>query len=162
MTSVRVVTIAAEDPRGEDVRTLVAALDADMTGLYRPDACHLRPVEALAEPDTFFLVAREKARAVGCGALAPLADGAGEIKRMWVEPDARGHRIARQILDMLVREAGERGYGAVRLQVGDRQPAALALYRACGFVERGPFGEYAEHPNLIFMELSLASGSDVS
>jgi putative acetyltransferase len=50
----------------------------------------------------------------------------------------------------------------VRLETGVRQPAALALYRSHGYVERGPFGSYAADPLSTFFEKRLALTPGVS
>ncbi len=38
---------------------------------------------------------------VGCGAVRDIGDGAGEIKRMFVDPSCRGSKIGAAILDQL-------------------------------------------------------------
>jgi putative acetyltransferase len=43
----------------------------------------------------------------------------------------------------------------LRLETGIHQPEALGLYRAAGFVERGPFGPYRPDPLSVFMEKPL-------
>jgi putative acetyltransferase len=41
------------------------------------------------------------------------------------------------------------------LETGVKQPEAFALYRAHGYVERGPFGDYRPDPLCGFMEKRL-------
>jgi putative acetyltransferase len=43
----------------------------------------------------------------------------------------------------------------LRLETGDDLYPAHRLYRRHGFVERGPFGDYAEGPHSVFMEKRL-------
>jgi putative acetyltransferase len=73
-----------------------------------------------------FFVARDaEGKAVATGAVV-LHDGWAEIKRMWVEEDARGRGIARQILNALMAEAGGAGIEMFRLETGVANHAALA------------------------------------
>ncbi len=51
--------------------------------------------------------------------------------------------------------AAEEGVSLLQLETGVRQPEALALYRALGYVERGPFGPYRPDPLCLFMEKRL-------
>jgi putative acetyltransferase len=101
-----------------------------------------------------FIVARRGATAVGCGALR-IDVGYGELKRMYVVPEARGRRLGRLILERIEEEARREGLRCLRLETGIHQPEALALYRAAGYVEREAFGEYAADPLSVFMEKIL-------
>ena len=45
--------------------------------------------------------------------------------------------------------------GLLRLETGVKQPEALTLYSAAGFVEISPFGAYGPDPLSVFMEKRL-------
>ena len=91
---------------------------------------------------------------MGCGALR-IDAGYGELKRMYVVPEARGRQLGRRILDHIEAEARREGLNCLRLETGIHQPEALALYRAAGYVEREAFGTYAPDPLSVFMEKIL-------
>ena len=92
-----------------------------------------------------FLVARDPTGTpVGCGALRALGDGAVEIKRMYVRPQARGSGLGRRLLSSLEVEARQRGFTVCRLETGDLQHEAIALYRSAGYVEIDRFGPYVD------------------
>lgn len=106
--------------------------------------------EALADyapPAGVFLVARMSGQPVGCGGLRPFAPGIGEIKRMWVSPDARGRGVGRTLLSALERAARERHLRAVRLDTHSSLAQALQLYRASGYRDIPRFNDnpYAHH-----------------
>ncbi|WP_029010127.1 GNAT family N-acetyltransferase, partial [Azospirillum halopraeferens] len=114
---------------------------------------HLLDPATLAAPDVRFFVARRDGTAVGCGALrVDDAAGYGEVKRMYVHPNARGAGIGRRLLARLEAQAAAEGLASVCLETGTEQPEALALYRAAGFRERGPFGGYPASPSSVFLE----------
>jgi putative acetyltransferase len=126
-----------------------------MLELFTPDSNHFLSLDALAAPDIKFFVARLDGNTVGCGALAA-RDGYGEIKSMFVDPEARGTGVAAGLMQRLEAEAVTLGLASMRLETGNLLEAAQALYRRHGFSVRSPFGDYSEHPHSVFMEKRLA------
>lgn len=147
------VEIAAEPLTGDAARRLISALNAELAGAYpEPGANHFRldPTEVGAGAGTF-VVAKWRGEPVGCGAVRRLRDAAsvselgvnvGELKRMYVAPAVRGRGIGRGLLSRLEREARALGVQRLVLETGTRQLDALRLYRAAGFVDIPPYGEY--------------------
>jgi putative acetyltransferase len=108
---------------------------------------------------TVFLLVRDDAgEAVGCGGLRALDERRCELKRMYVRPAARRRGHARALLAALEQEALARGFVIVRLEAGDRQPEAVALYASAGY-EQVPCGSSASHgPHSVCMAKRLAPG----
>ncbi len=77
---------------------LLAALDAYLESLYPPESNHILDIDTLCAPNIRFFVARRRGEAVGCGALRIDSAGYGEVKRMFVRPEARGRKLGRAIL----------------------------------------------------------------
>jgi GNAT superfamily N-acetyltransferase len=127
-----------EEPLGSPAAApLLEAFSEEIARLYpgwRPDAGPSAAPEDFASPAGTFLIAYAGERAVGCGGLKRLDARHAEIKRLYVAAEARGEGVSRRILDGLERAAIARGYQAVRLDTGDRQPPALALFRSAGYV----------------------------
>jgi ribosomal protein S18 acetylase RimI-like enzyme len=100
-----------------------------------------------APPGGVFLVAKLAGTAVGCGALRAFAPGVGEVKRMWVSPEARGRGVGRKLLAALESAARERRLRAIRLDTHSSLAEALRLYRAAGYREIPRFNDnpYAHH-----------------
>ena len=82
------------------------------------------PLQSLMQRVNMFRVAR-------------FDDARGELKRMYVVPEARGRGLGRRILVELEAEARRLGYRALVLETGDRQPEAVGLYESSGY-ERIP------------------------
>jgi GNAT superfamily N-acetyltransferase len=89
---------------------------------------------------------RAATTALGCGALRALGDGAAEVKRMYVVPEARGRGVSKAVLRGLEDAARARGWTTLRLETGPRQPEALGLYTGAGYRPIGPFGAYLHDP----------------
>ncbi len=149
------LTITIESPDQPQIRALLAASDAYMAELYPAESNHLLDVSALQQSNVQFIVARLDDEVVGCGAVVRSPEHWSEIKRMFVSPAARGHKLGRKLLQRLEALALASGATALRLETGIRQPEALALYRTAGFVEIEPFGSYRPDPLSLFMEKRL-------
>jgi putative acetyltransferase len=149
------IEVSRETPRQDDVVALIRQSDELMHTLYPAESNHLVNIDSLAQPRVHFFVAREQGRAFGCGAFVLGADGQAEMKRVFVDPAARGKGIARLIMETLEREAALLGVTLMQLETGIKQPEAIALYRKFGYVERGPFGSYQPDPLSLFMEKRL-------
>jgi putative acetyltransferase len=101
-------------------------------------------------------IAEVGAEVVGCVALRPLANGVGEVKRMYVDAAWRGAGAGRALLERVVASARERGYRQLRLGTLSDMIAAQTLYRSLGFV---PIERYREDEmvDTRFFELDLGS-----
>jgi putative acetyltransferase len=149
------VRIEAGDPASPEARRLIVELDEYSEALYPPESNHLVPADELRRPNIVFLLAWLGAEAIGCGALVDHAGEYGELKRVYVQPAWRRGGVAGAILAELFKQARSRGLRILRLETGNAQPEALALYERAGFQHRGPFGDYREDPLSFFMELEL-------
>ncbi len=144
--------IALESPNLPEVVSLIEELDAYQRPLYPADSHHGIDVAALCETNVLFAVARiDTGQAVGCGAIVLMPEY-GELKRMYTSPLHRGRGIARAILTFLESESEARGCSRFMLETGHLQSEAISLYEKTGYTRRGPFGEYTEDPNSVFMQ----------
>ena len=149
------VDIALESPNQPGVIRLLEMSDAYMASLYPAESNHLLDISQLEKPGVWFLVARQGGRIVGCASLVDAGDGTAEIKRMFVDPEARGLKLGRRLMEALEAVGRDKGVGAIRLETGISQPEAIGLYRAFGFEEIPPFGSYKPDPLSLFMEKRL-------
>ena len=150
------ITIAREDPRQPDVVKLVRDLDAMFHDLYPAESNHLVDIETLAGPDMHFFVVRQAGKAIGTGALWHRDPEYGEIKRIYVKPEARGLKLGKVILAALEGNARAHGIGLIKLETGTLQPEALGLFAKHGFVACGPYADYpTDDPYSVFMEKHL-------
>lgn len=84
------LTIAVESPRQDGVIRLLDMSTAYAESLYPAESNHLLDLASLEKPEVTFWVARLQGEIVGCCSLVEAGDGTGEIKRMFVDPAARG------------------------------------------------------------------------
>lgn len=77
---------------------------------------------------------------------------AARIEAHFVAPWARGHGLAKMLLDAAEREASKQGFSTLKLDVRDSQARALTLYRECGYTQWGTL------PNYEYVGGSMVSG----
>ena len=105
------------------------------------------------------LLAYEESQLAGCVALRGIDEGVCEMKRLFLREQFRARGLGRQLIDTIIREAGQIGYQRMRLDtLPPKMNDAIALYRSYGFKE---IESYYDNPvpGAIFMELDLSSAN---
>lgn len=149
------ITIAAETPLSDEIRALIAALNAHLLSLTPPEHCFHMTVEQMADAHTTLFVAREEGRAIGIGALRRHEGGIGEVKRMYTLPSHQGRGVGGRIVAEVERLARAEGFTRLVLETGDRHPAAWRVYERAGFVRCGPVLDYPASEWSVFYEKAL-------
>lgn len=116
-----------------EMRDLYDGLDLEAPGMPQAGPAEFSP------PGGLYLVGYRNGVAVCGGGIKRLPDGTCEIKRMYVVPQARRSGLARALLAALEDAARGLGYRIVRLDTGERQPHAIALYEGAGYRRVGNF-----------------------
>lgn len=149
--------IREDDLTGPEIAALLQAHLDTMALHSPPESIHALDLDALRVPDVTFWTVWDGPDLLGCGALKELDAGHGEIKSMHTAEQHRGRGVARLLVKYILRTARDRGYARLSLETGSMEAfaPARALYARFGFVETGPFGDYAEDPFSVFMTLVL-------
>ena len=149
-------TIAAETPLSDDVRALVTALNEFTYGLTPAEYRHHMTVEQMAQDDTTLFVARDASGApLGMGALRRHAGGVGEVKRMFVAPEARGLGVGGAILARIEELARQEGFARLVLETGSNFDAARRVYERGAFVTCDGVLDYPPSAWTAFYEKTL-------
>lgn len=143
-----------DDPRLID---LLSEHLRSLSALSPPESVHALNLEGLRRPDVRLWTAWRGDTLLGCGALKTLDATHGEIKSMRTAAAHLRQGVARTMLQHLLTEARAAGLARVSLETGTAPPFVPAhrLYRAAGFQECGPFGDYVPDPHSLFMTLDL-------
>ena len=128
-----------------------------MRALSPPESIHALDLDALRQPGITFWSVWDGALLLSCGALKELSRTHGEVKSMRTPAALRRRGAARAMLAHIVQVARERGYERLSLETGsmDAFQPAQRLYASVGFAYCGPFGDYVQDPNSVFMTLQL-------
>ena len=113
-------------------------LEEDIPALVTEDLAHHA---RFTPPNGRQLLAFDGDVAVGCGAMRLIGPGVAEIKRMYLQPNARGRGLGRMLLDGLLHEARALGCHEARLDSGWFMTDAHRLDEAAGFTECEPYQE---------------------
>jgi putative acetyltransferase len=155
-----IVSVAVETPLQDDVRELVAELNAHLLPLSPLQFQFKMTVEQMAGADTTVFVARnETGRAIGCGALKLADKGEAEVKRMFTRPAVRGQRVGSALLEAITALAQQKSVSLLLLETGEGPgfEGAWRLYERSGFTRRGAFFDYPESQWSRFYEKRLAT-----
>lgn len=148
------LTVQTGDPRDPAVVKLLEQSHALMNDLFPADGCHYLEIDDLCVPEITMLTIQDGDQIIGCGAISN-KNTYGELKSMFVEPSARGKGAADRLISELTTLAQNAGLKTLRLETGEALTAAIKLYEKHGFIRRGPFGDYLEHPDSTFMERQI-------
>jgi len=139
------VQLQAESPETDDARWCFDQYFGELARRFETGFDPARSISAdaaeLTPPAGVLIIARLDGRPIGCGALKVKDPRVGEIKRMWVSPDARGLGLGRRILEGLEAHARDIGLTTLRLETNRTLKEAQELYRSCGYREVAPFNE---------------------
>ncbi|MFK3650243.1 GNAT family N-acetyltransferase [Lysobacter enzymogenes] len=128
-----------------------------MAELSPPDSIHALGLDALKHPQISFWSAWDGEELLGCGALKRLDAEHGEIKSMRTADAHRRRGVAAAMLEHILAEAARRQYRRVSLETGsmDGFGPARSLYARYGFGYCGPFADYSDDPNSVYMSKKL-------
>ena len=149
------VTVAEERPDQPEAVELARQFDAYVVALYPPEYRSKVDASVLTAADTRLFVARRDGKALGCMALVRTGSDRGELKRCFVTEAARGQGVGFALLSAVEAAAREQKMKRIQLETGNRNNAALRLYRGCGFHDRGPFAGYPDDGVSVFLEKTL-------
>ena len=140
-----------------DVVALLREHLHDFAQLSPPESMHALGLDALRSADVSFWSAWKDEQLLGFGALKRLDTSHAEIKSMRTAPVHIRKGVAAALLRHILEHAAQRGYRRLSLETGAMAEFVPAhrLYARFGFVECGPFAQYVEDPNSVFMTKEL-------
>jgi ribosomal protein S18 acetylase RimI-like enzyme len=109
-----------------------------------------------APPEGELLLAKRGDHVLGSIALKALAPQVGEIKRLFVRPQARKLGVGKALVTAILKTASERSYREVKLDTLPEMTSATALYKSFGFMPIAPYGSHP-YPGLVTLGLVLPS-----
>ncbi|ROS76509.1 GNAT family N-acetyltransferase [Cellulomonas sp. PhB143] len=115
------------------------------------------------------VVLREAGVPVACGTVRDVSgapdgrggrhpDGTGEVKRVFVDPSCRGRGLSKAVMAALESHAAQHGLRSLVLETGTRQPEAIGLYLALGYVPTERYGAYVAEADSRCFAKPLAAG----
>jgi len=82
---------------------------------------------------TFDVAVDAHGRFAGCCGLFPQGEGTCELRKMYLEKEARGHGVGKRLLERALAFARGLGFRRVELETASILERAIAMYTAAGF-----------------------------
>jgi DNA-binding MarR family transcriptional regulator/ribosomal protein S18 acetylase RimI-like enzyme len=147
------VTFEETDPRAPEAVACLTAYFGELARRFETGfEVHLsKDPEAtdMIRPKGAFFVAMLDGLPTGCGGLKGHDGTWGEVKRVWIDPSARGMRLAPRLMERIESVARELGMSVLRLDTNSQLPEAVAMYRRLGWREIDRFNE-DPYPDVFF------------
>ncbi len=146
MTRIDIRPLRREDDEAiaRIIREVLSEFDAVGEGFSSQDAELDAMFEAYAAPRSAYLVAELDGRVVGGSGIGPLTAAEPdvcELRKMYLEADARGRGVGRRLLVACLDAARDLGYRRCYLETLARMDRAQRLYEDFGFRPRAaPLG----------------------
>ena len=145
--------IRLDDLNGQEIAALLSEHLRSMYLHSPPESVHALDIGRLRAPDITMWSAWQDGELLGCAALKELDREHGEIKSMRTASRHLRKGVASALLRHILAEAKRRSYRRLSLETGSMAAFAPArnLYARYGFQPCGPFADYVEDPNSVFM-----------
>lgn len=114
---------------------------------------------AYSAPAGRLFLAEADGRPAGCVGVRPFSEGVCEMKRLYVEPWARGLGLGRQLVTAAIKAAKSIGYRRILLDTLPAMRIAVRLYRDLGFRE-APAYYPTPVEGTMFLSLDLENWSE--
>lgn len=147
--------IKVDDLQGSEIQALLTEHLLSMKEQSPACSMHALDTDGLSQEDVTVWSLWEGAELAGCGALKHIDDQHGEIKSMRTVKKFLRRGVAAKILLHIIDEAKKIGCQRLSLETGS-QPGfepARQLYARFGFEYCGPFADYIEDPNSVYMTI---------
>lgn len=151
-TDLRIITVSTPDQLAAAKALFIeyGRIISDVAGCslqYQGFDSELQSLPGLyAPPRGRIYLAIVNATPVGCAALRPidrLGPDVGEVKRMYIQPAARGLGLGHALIARLIADARQVGYRTLKLDTSTSMHAAQHVYTAAGFT---PCERYNDDP----------------
>lgn len=158
------MTTRLAQPRSEDdwqharwlIEEYAASLNLDLS--FQNLAHELEYLrEEYGPPAGAFLLAQDNGSRLGCVGLRQFSEDAGEIKRLYIVPTARGRGLGRLLAEGIVTAGKKLGYARLLLDTLPSMTEAHRLYMSLGF-KRIPAYRFNPVQGTAFLELELKFG----
>jgi ribosomal protein S18 acetylase RimI-like enzyme len=154
------LTIKAITTEGEELG-IIRSLFRDYQHELNEDLCFQsfddelqHPLNKYAPPKGALFLAYWNNDVAGCIALQDIGRGNCEMKRLYVKPSLRKHKIGEALAIKILHTAKSLGYSTMKLDTLQKLQPAIRLYKKLGFTETD---SYYNNPivEVVYMEKNL-------
>lgn len=148
------ITIAEEPADAPDAILLMDELSQTLEAITGSSGKNSFDPRDVSVPRAVFVLARtETGELAGCGAIRPINESAGEIKRVYAKVKTCG--VGTQILAYLENKAQKLGYSSLCLETRLINHKAVSFYEKLGYHRIPNYGKYVGKPESVCFEKQL-------
>ncbi|WP_082447168.1 GNAT family N-acetyltransferase [Flavobacterium sp. KJJ] len=147
------ISIKITNPNNEKVAAIIEELSANLYLRFGSDGRNSFADWEHNNPKFVFVVAEINNEIVGCGAIRPIKENIGEVKRMYSKYPRK--RIGQTILSFLEQQAIEIGYTKLVLETRVKNQEATKFYQNQDYKVIPNYGKYTDRPEAICFGKSL-------
>jgi len=147
------ISIKITNPNGEKVLAIIEELSANLYLRFGSDGKNSFTDWQYNNSKFVFVIAEINNEIVGCGAIRPIDENIGEVKRMYSKFPRKG--IGQTILSFLENKARAIGYSDLVLETRVKNQEATQFYQKQGYKIIPNYGKYRDRPEAICFGKSL-------
>jgi len=141
------LSIKTANPNDENVAAIIDELSANLYRRFGSDGKNSFNDWIQNNPKYVFVIAEIGNEIVGCGAIRPISEKVGEVKRMFSKYP--GMKIGQTILSYLETKARELGYEELILETRIQNEEAKRFYLKSNYKTIPNYGKYVNKPEAI-------------
>ncbi|MBF4470389.1 GNAT family N-acetyltransferase [Flavobacterium sp. HJJ] len=147
------LTIKISDPNAPEAFAIIEELSQNLYERFGSDGKNSFTDWESDNPKHVFVVAVLNTEIVGCGAIRPLSEKAGEVKRMFAKYP--GKNIGQAILSFLESKAKEQHYEELVLETRVKNQEACSFYLKSNYRRIPNYGKYANRLDAVCFQKTL-------
>ncbi|OXA80785.1 Acetyltransferase (GNAT) family protein [Flavobacterium aquidurense] len=147
------ISIKITNPNDEKVLAIIEELSANLYLRFGSDGKNSFTDWEYNDSKFIFAIAEIDNEIVGCGAIRPISENIGEVKRMYSKYP--GKKIGQTILAFLENKAKATGYTDLILETRVKNQEASQFYKKQDYNVIPNYGKYTDRPEAICFGKSL-------
>lgn len=148
-----ILSIKTANPSDEKVAAIIEELSINLYLRFGSDGKNSFTDWQYNNDKFIFVIAELEDKIVGCGAIRPITNTIGEVKRMYSK--FPGQKIGQTILAFLEDKAKTIGYTDLILETRVKNEEAIQFYQKQGYKTIPNYGKYIDRPEAICLGKSL-------
>ena len=141
------ISIKITNPNDEKVQAIIEELSANLYLRFGSDGKNSFTDWQYDNSKFVFVIAEIDSEIVGCGAVRPISETTGEVKRMYSK--FPGKKIGQTILTFLENSAKTIGFSDLVLETRVKNQEAIQFYQKQGYKVIPNYGKYKDRPEAI-------------
>lgn len=146
-------SIRITNPEDEKAIPIIAELSENLLIRFGSDGRNSFTDWENENPKFIFVLGEINSEVIGCGAIRPVTEDTGEVKRMYAK--YRGKKIGKKLLEFLENQAKHLNYTKLILETRLKNEEAISFYQSQGYSIIPNYGKYVNRPEAICLGKSL-------